>query len=139
MEDVETFVGDINDPIALRKASEGLTSIVHAAGLAHVFGAGAWDSDEFDKVNEVGTANVIEAAIEAGVPHVVLVSSASVYGSYPGAMCDETVPCHPRGVKRSGDMFPDWNSLASPENCRGDLPHHGRSWVPRPQVAEVYS
>jgi nucleoside-diphosphate-sugar epimerase len=94
--EVETFVGDIGDSALLRKASEGVTAIVHAAGLAHVFGPGAKDSNRFNAVNEAGTGNVVDAALESGVPHIVLVSSVSVYGGYHGAQCDETVTCHPQ-------------------------------------------
>lgn len=91
------YVGDISDTSLLRKASAGVTAIVHAAGLAHVFGPDAQDSALFNAVNETGTGNVVDAALESGVPHVVLVSSISVYGSYQGAKCDETVPCNPHG------------------------------------------
>jgi nucleoside-diphosphate-sugar epimerase len=96
VEEVETFVGDIGDSALLRKASEGVTAIVHAAGLTHVFGPSAKDSDGFNAVNEVGTGCVVDAALESGVPHIVLVSSVSVYGGYHGGQCDETVPCHPQ-------------------------------------------
>jgi len=94
---IETFVGDISDCALLRKASEGVAAIVHAAGLAHVVGSSARNSSAFNAVNEVGTGNVVDAALECSVPHVVLVSSVSVYGSYPGKKCDELVPCHPIG------------------------------------------
>jgi nucleoside-diphosphate-sugar epimerase len=94
---IEMILGDIGDAALLRKASRGVTAIVHAAGLAHVFGLAARDSFLFDAVNETGTGNVVDAALESGVPHIVLVSSVSVYGSYPGAKCDEKVPCNPHG------------------------------------------
>jgi nucleoside-diphosphate-sugar epimerase len=97
IEGVEMFVGDIGDTALLRKASEGVTAIVHAAGLAHVFGPSAKDSAAFNTINEAGTGSVVDAALESGVPHVVLVSSVSAYGSYPGAKCDESVPCQPQG------------------------------------------
>jgi len=97
IEGVDTFVGDIGDTAMLRKASEGVSAIVHAAGLAHVFGSGAGDSARFNAVNEGGTASVVDAALQSNVPHVVLVSSVSVYGSYSGTKCDESVPCHPQG------------------------------------------
>lgn len=96
IEGVETFVGDIGDSALLRKAIEGVTAIVHAAGLVHVFGPSAKDSESFNAVNEVGTGNVVEAALGSGIPHIVLVSSVSVYGSHHGAQCDETAPCHPQ-------------------------------------------
>jgi nucleoside-diphosphate-sugar epimerase len=97
IEGVETFVGDIGDSALLRKAIEGVTAIVHAAGLAHVFGPSALDSARFNAVNELGTANVVDAALKEGVSHIILVSSVSVYGDYLGARCDETVPCYPKG------------------------------------------
>jgi nucleoside-diphosphate-sugar epimerase len=108
VEGVESFTGDINDIALLRKASKGVSAIVHAAGLAHVFGRRANDSAAFDAVNETGTSNVVDAALELGVPHIVLVSSVSVYGAYPGTQCDETVPCNPYGAyagsKRRGEL-----------------------------------
>jgi nucleoside-diphosphate-sugar epimerase len=95
---VQTFVGDLSDRALLRKACEGVTAVVHAAGLAHVFGRAASESHRFDEVNETGTANVVDAAVDAGASNIVLVSSVSVYGNYPGAECDETVACKPNGA-----------------------------------------
>jgi nucleoside-diphosphate-sugar epimerase len=97
IEGIEMFVGDIADSAILRNACEGVSAIVHAAGLAHVSGPGAKDSTRFNAVNEVGAGNVVDAALESGIPHIVLVSSVSVYGNYSGAKCDESVPCHPQG------------------------------------------
>ena len=97
VEGVEIIQGDIADSVVLRRACEGVSAVVHAAGLAHVFGSAAKDFSRFHAVNTVGTAKLIDAAVEAGVPHIVLVSSVSVYGDYPGAKCDESVPCHPKG------------------------------------------
>jgi len=94
---VETLVGDLDDSVALRRACEGASAVVHAAGLAHVVGARARDFASFNLVNEVGTDKVVSAALEAGVPHIVLISSVSVYGSHGGAQCDETAPCNPQG------------------------------------------
>jgi nucleoside-diphosphate-sugar epimerase len=74
-----------------------MTAIVHAAGLAHVFGPESRNPAFFNAVNEEGTRCLVEAGLACGVPHVVLVSSVSVYGEYLGAICDETVPCHPQG------------------------------------------
>lgn len=104
----EIFAGDIGNPALLRRASEGVGAVVHAAGLAHVFGPGAKDTNRFNQVNEVGTGNVIDAALAAGVPRIVLVSSVSVYGGYPGTMCDEAATCVPMGAyavsKRRGEL-----------------------------------
>jgi nucleoside-diphosphate-sugar epimerase len=96
-EGVARIKGDIASIEDLRGACEGVSAIIHAAGLAHMFGSSAKDATCFNSVNETGTANVMDAAVEAGVPHTVLVSSVSVYGSTVGTLCDETVPCHPKG------------------------------------------
>jgi nucleoside-diphosphate-sugar epimerase len=93
----EKFVGDVGDSALLRKACDGASAVVHAAGLAHVYGLAAKDFTRFHAVNVTGTANLIDVAMEVGVPHVVLVSSVSVYGDYTGMKCDESMPCHPQG------------------------------------------
>lgn len=94
---IELFLGEVSDRKLLRTACEGVSAVVHAAGLAHLFGPAAADSARFNAANETGTANVVDAALERGVQHVVLVSSVSVYGGYPSDQCDETVVCHPQG------------------------------------------
>ena len=94
---IEQFVGDIGDAELLRKACKSVSVVLHAAGLAHVMGAAAKNAALFNTVNETGTKLVVEAAVECGVPHVVLVSSVSVYGEYMGALCDESAPCKPKG------------------------------------------
>jgi UDP-glucose 4-epimerase len=93
---VESCRLDLLDPEGLRGAAAGVSSIVHAAGLAHVFES---RSDvRFDEVNVAGTANVVEAAAAAGVRQVVLVSSVSVYGPETGDLADESSPCRPAGA-----------------------------------------
>jgi nucleoside-diphosphate-sugar epimerase len=94
--EVEFFEGDVGDPKAMTKAFANVTALIHAAGLAHVFGPGAKDTVRFDAINEMGTANVMEAARRSGVSHIVVVSSVSVYGNYRGDSCDEKIPCQPR-------------------------------------------
>jgi len=94
---VQGIACDVLDVGGLRSAMEGATHVVHAAGLAHIFGhADVW-SDRFAKVNAVGTENVLRAAVLAGVQHVVHVSSVSVYGPHGNAVCTEDTPCRPAG------------------------------------------
>jgi nucleoside-diphosphate-sugar epimerase len=94
--EVEFFKGDIGDPKAMTKALAGVAALIHAAGLAHVFGPEAKDTARFDAVNETGTATVMEAARTSGVPQTIVVSSVSVYGNYRGDSCNEKVPCQPQ-------------------------------------------
>jgi UDP-glucose 4-epimerase len=95
IEGAEKFVGNITDKALLQSACKGAAAVIHAAGLAHVFGSAARDIGAFKSVNEIGTANVVEAAMECGVSHVILASSVAVYGSHPGVNCIETTSCEP--------------------------------------------
>src|SRR5258708_2001641 len=96
-ERVEAFVGDLGDLAVLRHACEGTSVVVHAAGLAHVSGPASRDLASFTAVNEVGTSNLVTAALQAGVAHIVLISSVSVYGPHDELVCDESSPCQPQG------------------------------------------
>lgn len=68
------FIGDVRDLERLRLAMRGVDTVVHAAALKRV------DTCEYDpfeavKTNVIGTANVAQAAMEAGVGHALLISS----------------------------------------------------------------
>lgn len=89
---------DVLDSAELRHAMAGVGTVVHAAGLAHIFNPAEGASALFDQINVTGSANVARAAAEAGVHHLVLISSVSVYGRHDGLRsCDETVSCLPEG------------------------------------------
>lgn len=91
----EYFKADILDPTSLIPVMSDVTSVIHAAGLAHMFRRA--NPELFKAVNEVGTANVAHAAARAGVRHFVLVSSVSVYGGTATGV-DERRPCRPEGA-----------------------------------------
>jgi nucleoside-diphosphate-sugar epimerase len=118
---VEIFVGDISDRKTVRNACEGVTAVIHAAGLAHAFGRAAGQTERFKEVNEIGTANVLDAALEAGVSNIVLVSSIKVYGHYFGAVCDETVPCNPRGAYAVSKRQAELKAIERMTKGRGSL------------------
>ena len=96
--DAEYVRADILDPPSLKPVLRGATAVIHAAGLAHIFDASEAAGAPFKAVNEIGTANVVQAAVGAGVRHFVLVSSVSVYGDGSKGSCDETTPCNPMGA-----------------------------------------
>lgn len=68
------FIGDVRDRDRLRRAMESVTTVVHAAALKRVE-VGTYNATEMVKTNILGSQNVIDAAIDAGVERVVLVSS----------------------------------------------------------------
>jgi nucleoside-diphosphate-sugar epimerase len=93
---IECSKVDILDGASLRHAMVGVAAVIHAAGLVCPLGRHKPDSSEFNHINETGTANVAQAAIEAGVRHLVLVSSVSVYGGSPPGGADENTECRPQ-------------------------------------------
>ncbi|HZI74137.1 MAG TPA: SDR family NAD(P)-dependent oxidoreductase, partial [Gemmatimonadales bacterium] len=83
---IRYFLGDVRDKTRLEQALVGIDTVIHAAALKRV-DAVAYNPVEVLKTNVLGTQNVIEAAVSAGVRQVVVVSSdkavepSNVYGS----------------------------------------------------------
>jgi nucleoside-diphosphate-sugar epimerase len=92
---VTPVVGDLNDPDSLRELLRGAEggTVVHIAGLVHP----ARFTRDFERVNVEGTRHLLEAAEEAGVKRVVVVSSNSPIGCNPNAehRFDEQSPYNP--------------------------------------------
>jgi len=118
---VEAIVGDMGDAAVLRKACEGVSAVVHSAGLAHVFGPGAKDAARFNEVNAAGTGKVVDAAVECGVAHIVAVSSVSVYGAGARDNCDETAPCKPQGPYAMSKWLGELKAIERMGNSSGSL------------------
>lgn len=68
------FLGDIRDKDRLVRAMHGVDYVVHAAALKQV-DTGEYNPMEFIKTNVLGSQNVIEASIDAGVSKVVALST----------------------------------------------------------------
>lgn len=68
------FIGDIRDERRLARALHGVDYVVHAAALKQVDTA-EYNPFEFVKTNVLGSQNVIEASIDAGVKRVVALST----------------------------------------------------------------
>jgi len=68
------FIGDIRDLPRLNRAMHGVDFVVHAAALKQVDTA-EYNPYEFVKTNIIGSQNVIEACIDAGVKKVVALST----------------------------------------------------------------
>ena len=79
------FIGDVRDRERLLRAMHGVDIVVHAAALKQV-PACEYNPMEAIKTNIMGTSNVIEAALDAGVKKVLAlstdkaVSPANLYG-----------------------------------------------------------
>lgn len=68
------FIGDVRDQQRLYRAMHGVDYVVHAAALKQV-DTGEYNPFEFIKTNVIGSQNVVEAAIDAGVKRVVALST----------------------------------------------------------------
>ncbi len=85
-ESLRYFIGDVRDRERLVRAMHGVDIVVHAAALKQV-PACEYNPMEAIKTNIMGTANVVEAALDAGVKKVLTVSTdkavspANLYGA----------------------------------------------------------
>ena len=68
------FLGDVRDLDRLKRAFHGVDFVIHAAALKQV-DTGEYNPMEFVKTNVLGSQNVIDASIEAGVKKVVALST----------------------------------------------------------------
>ena len=68
------FLGDVRDAERLRRAMEGVDYVIHAAALKQV-PAAEYNPFEFVKTNVMGAENVINAALDNNVKHVVALST----------------------------------------------------------------
>lgn len=106
------FVGDVRDRLRLRRALEGADYVFHLAALKHVHTC-EYDVLEAVRTNIDGTANVVEACIDAGVKRAVLVSTdkavepTTTYGATK--MMAERIFIH--GNSYSGGKHPEFYAV----------------------------
>jgi UDP-N-acetylglucosamine 4,6-dehydratase len=68
------FLGDVRDLERLKRAFHGVDYVIHAAALKQV-DTGEYNPMEFIKTNVLGSQNVIDASIDAGVKRVIALST----------------------------------------------------------------
>jgi UDP-N-acetylglucosamine 4,6-dehydratase (inverting) len=68
------FLGDVRDQDRLRRALEGIDTVVHSAALKQV-PAAEYNPIEFVKTNVLGAENLIEACLDTSVRRVVALST----------------------------------------------------------------
>lgn len=86
--------GDIRDEALLDRTLPGVDAIVHFAAESHV-DRSVKDAGAFVETNVVGTQRLLDAALRAGTPRFVHVSTDEVYGSIPEGSWDEDEPLLP--------------------------------------------
>ncbi len=68
------FIGDVRDMNRLRRALEGIDTVIHAAALKQV-PAAEYNPFEFIKTNILGAQNLVEACLDTGVKNLVALST----------------------------------------------------------------
>jgi UDP-glucose 4-epimerase len=97
-------VGSVEDRGVVRRAMAGVEVVLHTATL-HKPQVGTHTPRQFVDTNVVGTLNLLESAVEAGVRAFVLTSTTSVYGralvppaGAPAIWIDESTTPLPRNI-----------------------------------------
>jgi dihydroflavonol-4-reductase len=86
---LEIVRGDVRDRSAVERALEGISHLIHAAGLVHI----GWKRrDEQQAVNVEGTCNVASAARRAGARMVYVSSIDSLAAHSPDGPSNESTP-----------------------------------------------
>jgi len=119
----ELVVGDICDPVALKYLFEthDIEIVIHMAALVNA-AESVGKSDEYERVNDLGSRRVWEAATTSGVKIFFYASSAAVYGNplstYPIKESDSLMPTNPYGLtKLAGEQ--SLKSLIKPDTRYG--------------------
>jgi dihydroflavonol-4-reductase len=79
--EIQWRTADVTDPVALREAFDGVTSVIHAAALVSFNPAHA---KQIMKTNVEGTRNVVNACLQQQIKRLVHISSVSALGRQKG-------------------------------------------------------
>src|SRR5699024_5834000 len=84
-------LGSVTDADAVGRAVDGAEAIVHLAAKVSMMG----DPKDFEAVNIGGTRTLVDAALAAGVPRLVHISSPSVAHTGDSIIGDRAEPASP--------------------------------------------
>jgi dTDP-L-rhamnose 4-epimerase len=77
--EIEVVVGDVTDPPAVARALQGVDAVYHFAAAVGV-GQSMYEVAHYTRVNNLGTAVLLEALIAHPVERLLVASSMSLYG-----------------------------------------------------------
>ena len=86
---VEVRQGDLSSRDKLAEEMQGCDAVIHGAAIYEV-GVPKSRHPELHAANVTGTENALGAALDAGVPRVVYVSTVAVFGNTRGEVVDES-------------------------------------------------
>tara|TARA_B100001059_G_scaffold149406_2_gene149251 strand:- start:3587 stop:4624 length:1038 start_codon:yes stop_codon:yes gene_type:complete len=91
LDKINFFKTDIRNYNGVLNASKGIDYIFHNVAQVPL----AKDKELFDSVNNIGTMNIVKAAVANGCQHLVYTSSSAVYGIPPHNPVNEMTPTNP--------------------------------------------
>jgi nucleoside-diphosphate-sugar epimerase len=103
----EILTVDVTDPEAVAKACQDVHAVLHLGGISVEA-----SFEDILAVNVVGTHNVLRAAVDAGVPKVLLASSNHAVGFYRRSDVPEGADGLPDGLPPRPDTFYGWSKAS---------------------------
>ncbi|TVP43108.1 MAG: UDP-N-acetylglucosamine 4,6-dehydratase (inverting) [Gemmatimonadales bacterium] len=122
------FLGNVRDPLRLRRAFEGVEHVVHAAALKQV-PAAEYNPFEFVQTNVLGAQNVIEACLDTEVRRVVALSTDKA--AAPVNLYGATKLCSDR-------LFTAANNIRGPRDLRFSVVRYGNVLGSRGSVVPYF-
>ena len=121
--DVPFYEGDVSDTVLVEQVfiEEGVGAIMHFAGSIVVPDSVADPLGYYDN-NTVKSRALIEAAVEAEIPHFLFSSTAAVYGMPDAGTVTEDTP--PRPINPYG-----WSKLMTEQMLADAGRAHGLTWA----------
>ncbi|MBA3232048.1 MAG: NAD-dependent epimerase/dehydratase family protein [Acidobacteria bacterium] len=77
--DVELLLGDVRDPLTVRRALDGVDAVFHFAAAVGV-GQSMYEIEHYTSTNNLGTAVLLQEIVDRPVQRLVVASSMSLYG-----------------------------------------------------------
>jgi dTDP-L-rhamnose 4-epimerase len=133
-DDVELEVGDVTDPAAVRRALRGVEAVYHLAAAVGV-GQSMYEIALYTRVNNLGTAILLEALAAHPVGRLIVASSMSIYGEGLFRAPDGTLV---EGVERTREQLArgEWEVRGPDAEVLEPVPTpEGK----RPSLASVYA
>ena len=122
------FLGDVRDQDRLRRALEGIDTVVHAAALKQV-PAAEYNPMEFVKTNVLGAENLIQACLDTSVKRVVALSTDKA--AAPINLYGATKLC-------SDKLFVAANNIKGPRNLKLSVVRYGNVMGSRGSVIPYF-
>jgi dTDP-glucose 4,6-dehydratase len=106
LDQVEIVFGDLRDAEAVAQAVRGMDQIYHLGAVITIPYSYQHPREVFD-VNITGALNVLIAARDQDIPHVMIASTSEVYGTAQVEPIDEQHPLHPQSPYAASKVAQD--------------------------------